>query len=268
VWKWQQKGDIAYLTLPEWEQQGVKVAVSGRQGGYSTGEFASLNLALHVGDNPSTVLKNRELWAETVGVEPGDMVCACQTHSDHIAVVDEGYRGRGVFDYTTGLPDTDALVTDRPEVYLMAFYADCVPILLFDRVAGVVGLVHSGWKGTIARIAARTLVCMQKEFGCRVSDVMAFVGPSIGGCCYEVGQDLAARARRVLGLNVELRTTVEGKFFWDLPRTNQIILERAGLLSENILISSICTRCHQECFYSYRGSEGETGRIGVLLGLK
>ena len=62
---------------------------------YSTGEFASLNLALHVGDNPSTVLKNRELWAETVGVEPGDMVCACQTHSDHIAVVDEGYRRPG-----------------------------------------------------------------------------------------------------------------------------------------------------------------------------
>ncbi|NLU50060.1 MAG: peptidoglycan editing factor PgeF [Syntrophomonadaceae bacterium] len=265
AWTWCQRKGISFITLPGWEEQGVKVAVSGRMGGCSTGEFSSLNLALHVGDKTAAVFENRRRWAEALEVELARMVCACQVHSANVRVVDENDRGRGVFDYPSGLPDTDAMVTSRPEIFLVTFYADCIPVLLFDAKKRVIGMAHSGWKGTVARIAERTVRCMMSCFGCEPADILAFIGPGIGRCCYEIGGDLARAARRKFPGQVLVDH--DERFYWDLPGTNRFILEQAGLLAPHITTCELCTACNQDLLFSYRGSRGKTGRMAVVLGM-
>jgi len=258
---------LSYITLPEWQKQGLTVAITTRTGGFSQGEYSSLNLAFHVGDDQTAVLSNRELLASVLRISLADMVCACQVHKANVRIVTEADKGKGVFEYASALPETDAMVTDCEGVFLTTFYADCIPILLFDVTRRVIGLAHGGWKGTMAKIASATVEVMRKEFGSYPQDIKAFIGPGIGGCCYEVDDGLAAQVRTVFGKDSRfLLEEKQGRNYWYLDRTNFFILENAGLHHQNIGLCGMCTRCNQELFYSYRGSGGRTGRFAVVLG--
>ncbi len=269
TWEWCHSRGLSYITIPKWEEQGLTVAITARRGGFSQGEYASLNLGLHVGDDPGTVLANRELLASVLNISLPDMVAASQIHKTNVAVVTEDDKGRGTADLFSVLPETDGMVTDCEGVFLTAFFADCVPILLFDARRRVVGLVHSGWKGTIGGIAAVAIRVMRERFGSQPPDIQAFLGPAIGGCCYEVDSNLADRVVNVFkddtGFFVERRL---GTTYWDLTKTNCYILELSGIPRENVGVSGICTRCNQDLFYSHRGSGGKTGRFAAVIGLK
>lgn len=248
-------------------------AVSTRQGGVSKPPFDSLNLALHVGDEPSNVLANRKKFVQSLGFKLTDIVTPNQVHGDKIFRVDENYRGCGCENYADSIPETDALITNTPELPLMLCFADCVPIFFADVKNFAVGLAHGGWKGTLKKIAAKTLLKMRDEFGTRPQDCLIGIAPSIGACCYEVGGNVVDKCKESFPANhAELLLERDGKIFLDLWRANVLQLLEVGALEENIDVAGECTCCESGWYFSYRVAQKKqldrTGRIAAIIALK
>jgi YfiH family protein len=165
------------------------------------------------------------------------------------------------------LPETDALITSSRGVTLMLRFADCVPVLLYDPVRRVAGLAHAGWRGTVSGIARKTVQRMVSHYGCRPEDVLAGVGPSIGPCCYEVGEDVAEAVRDSMPESDDLlNARSQDRWHLDLWRANVRQLAESGVL--DIEIAGTCTACRTDEWYSHRAEHGRTGRWGALLGLR
>lgn len=265
--EWKNEKGIQYITIPNWEEQGVRVGFSGRWGGVSRSPYISLNLALHVGDKSDDVVDNRSRYLNLFSLTPANMVCCEQVHGNAVAVVGKEHQGRGALDYDSALPGYDAMVCAQPGVVLVTFYADCIPIYFFDPRQRVVAIAHSGWKGTMGRIAGQTLKVMQKDFACRPENVEVFIGPGIGGCCFYIGEELFQRAKEefhhldgILNLN-------QGGYTWDLQLTNRLLLQESGVNPENIIDCRLCTACNPESFFSYRRDQGRTGRMAAVIAL-
>ncbi|HLK76166.1 MAG TPA: polyphenol oxidase family protein, partial [Streptosporangiaceae bacterium] len=182
-------GDLRLLTWPAIEVSGADAAVTARDGGVSSGPYATLNLSLSVGDDPARVLENRRRLAAALGVDPGGFVFARQVHGAGVRIVGPADRRSGAFTLDDAIPDTDALVTTSPDVVLAILTADCVPIVLHDPVAGVLACVHAGWRGLVARIPAAAITAMQ-SLGARPSDIIAGLGPAAAPARYQVGPDV------------------------------------------------------------------------------
>jgi len=244
---------------------GVIHGFTTRTGGVSAKPYDSLNLAFHVGDSPEAVIENRKRVCHILGAEIDNMVTAKQVHGTNVAVIEEGHFGLGAYSYDTSVPDTDGLVTDRPGLLLATFYADCVPVFIYDPVKKVAATVHAGWKGTLARIGAAALNKMAAVFGCDPSDCLVGIGPSIGPCCYEVDAAVIGLFRREFpGLDI-LNNTGEDKARLNLWEANRNIMAEAGIRPDNVELAEICTCCHQNLFFSYRGGQGQTGRMGAFI---
>ena len=248
-------------------------AVSTRLGGVSKLPFDSLNLALHVGDERSDVLANRKKFVQSLGFNIADIVTPNQVHGDKIFRVDENYRGCGCENYADSIPETDALITNTPELPLMLCFADCVPIFLVDVENRAIGLAHGGWKGTLKKIAAKTLLKMRDEFGTRPEDCLIGIAPSIGACCYEVGGAVIDKCKEAFPKNFdELLIERDGKIYLDLWRANVIQLLEIGVAEENIDVAGECTCCESSWYFSYRAAQKKnldrTGRIAALIALK
>ena len=248
-------------------------AVSTRLGGVSKPPFDSLNLALHVGDEPADVIANRKRFAQSLGFSINDIVTPNQIHGDKIFRVDENYRGCGCENYADSIPETDALITNTPALPLMLCFADCVPIFFVDVENCAIGLAHGGWKGTLKKIAAKTLLTMRDEFGTRPKDCLIGIAPSIGSCCYEVGGEVIERCKAAFPKNFdELLLERDGKFFLDLWRANVLQLLEVGVPEENIDVAGECTCCQSSWYFSYRAAQkhglDRTGRIAALIALK
>jgi len=242
--------------------------VSTRRGGVSRGPFESLNLGLHVGDDPAAVLENRRRLCQALGVELDALVAGDQVLGNVVAWATEAHRGRGARHANTALPHTDALVTDTPGLVLAAFSADCPLVALADPVRRAVGLAHASRRGTLGSIALRTVRAMERLLGCRPADMVAAIAPSIGPCCYEVGGEVAAEARAALPDAERFLARRNGRWHMDLWAANAAQLAEAGLDPRRIEPPSLCTRCRAETFFSHRASGGTTGRFAVLLGIR
>ncbi len=231
-----------------------------RLGGRSRPPWDSLNTGHTVGDDLAAVEANHELIFRALGIRREDVVSPHQVHGTTVRVVGERNRGQVC-------PQTDALVTATPGVALMLRFADCVPILFYDPVRRVVGLAHAGWRGTVAGMAEATVRTMVNELGCRASDIRAGVGPSIGPCCYEVGDDVTEVVSRAFpdptGL---LEPKPNGRWYLDLWAANRRQLVDAGVRS--IELASVCTACYTQEWFSHRAERGKTGRLGALIGLR
>ncbi|MBW4837951.1 MAG: peptidoglycan editing factor PgeF [Paenibacillaceae bacterium] len=255
---------------------GISVGFTGRSGGVSEPPYDRSNLAYHVGDDPLHVLENRRRLAEALGFSPEAWTCGEQVHSNAVAVVHAGDRGKGYLDRSSAFQETDGLVTNVPGILLTSFYADCVPLYFADPVRGVVGLAHAGWKGTVRHIAVEMIQTMEREFGSQRSEIRTAIGPSIGGCCYEVDEAVMGKVREALpnegGLAEEnLYTSASdhaGKTMLNLKELNRIIMIKAGILPTHIECTTWCTSCHPEYFYSYRAQGGVTGRMASWIGIK
>ena len=259
-----------FSTFPE---DLIAHAVSTRFGGVSKPPFDSLNLALHVGDLPDDVLANRKRFVQSLGFSLADIVTPNQIHGDKIFRVDENYRGCGCANYADSIPETDALITNTPHLPLMLCFADCVPIFFVDVENCAVGLAHGGWKGTLKKIAAKTLHRMQEEFGTRPKDCLIGIAPSIGSCCYEVGGEVVDKCKAAFPKNHdELLIQRDGKICLDLWRANVLQLLEIGVPEENIDVAGECTCCQSSWYFSYRAAQRKgldrTGRIAALIALK
>jgi YfiH family protein len=234
-------GALRLLTWPALEASGADAAVTARDGGVSSGPYATLNLSLSVGDDPARVLENRRRLAAALGADPGDFVFARQVHGAGVRIVGPADRGSGAFTLDDAVPDTDALVTASPEVVLAILTADCVPIVLHDPVAGVLACVHAGWRGIVARVPAAAVAAMQ-SLGSRPSDIIAGVGPAAAPARYQVGPDVHQAVTQSFGPAAApfLRPDPAAPDHWllDLWAATRHVLREAGLPDPQIHTTS------------------------------
>jgi len=255
---------------------------STRPGGVSElqGEKV-LNLGFAEWDSQENVLENRRRFQSALGADRLTLVTLRQIHSDVVQLFEgppaEPCRG-------------DASATNRASLLLAVQTADCVPILLVDPKRRAVTAVHAGWRGTLQRILAKTIGTMHMQFGTKPADLLAAIGPSIGGCCYEVGTEIAVEFKsqfpNASDWFDELRTGDEpNPLQWlnmsppghqpppknvllDLRKANRAQLLDAGLRSQNITVIDLCTACRRDLLFSYRKEGGSTGRLMSVIGIK
>jgi polyphenol oxidase len=191
-------GALSLLTWPALDASGADAAVTARSGGVSSGPYASLNLSLSVGDDPACALENRRRLAAGFCADLGDFVFARQVHGAAVRVVGRADRGSGAYSLGTALDGADALVTALPGVVLTILTADCVPIVLHDPAAGVLGCVHAGWRGTVAGVTAAAIAAMG-ALGARPASIVAGIGPAVAADRYQVGTDVHQAVTRAFG---------------------------------------------------------------------
>lgn len=256
---------VPYLVFPLLEQTEVAVhGFSTRLGGVSKGHCATMNLSTHRGDAPEAVAENRRRIARAIGVDENRMVYTNQTHTTNVVRVRESDIGRG-------FPETDGMVTNEPGICLVTFYADCVPLYFVDPVRKAIGLSHSGWRGTVGKMANVTVRRMEEEFGSRPEDIYAAVGPSICQDCYEVSEDVIEKFKESYEPSCypELFYRKEnGKYQLNLWKANERNLLEAGIRPEHMAVTNLCTCCNPEVLFSHRVNGWERGNLSAFLALK
>jgi polyphenol oxidase len=240
---------VTDIGLVDWEAPGpYRVAFSTRLGGVSDGPFASLNLGILTEDDPASVVVNRTRLCDAVGADPDGATMAWQRHG---ATVTEA-QPRGIVTPGTVYGHCDGLWSDEPGRAMLLLTADCIPIALAreNHESPAVGILHAGWRGLLAGIVGNGV----RALGGR--GVAAAIGPSIGPCCYEVGDEVAAPFREAVGEDI----VREGKL--DLWTAAERALRAAGC--ERVDRFDMCTACDPHRFFSHRRDHGKTGRQGVI----
>lgn len=259
-------GKLEFLTFPSLEATGiVKHLFTTRLGGVSEGEFSSMNLSFTRGDRAGNVAENYRRIGEALGCVPEDMVASHQTHTTNIRKVSLEDRGKGIT-RSRDYEDIDGLMTDVSGIVLVTYFADCVPLFFVDAAHRAIGLAHSGWRGTVAGMGACMVRAMEAAYGTRPKELSVAIGPSICAGCYEVGEDVAGQFGGFPGVVTPGR--VKGKYQLDLWEANRQNLLSAGVKSEKIAVTDICTCCNDSYLFSHRASRGRRGNMGAFLGLK
>ena len=265
------RGTLEFFTFDTLSRyDNVTCFITTRAGGFSRGALEGLNLGMRRGDNPDTVIDNRAQLSLITGAFPDLLTFGRQVHGDRASRVTGDLIGSGSLGAETAIADTDALVTDINDVPLVVLIADCAVVALFDPVNRAVGLAHAGWRGTVAGIAAGTVRKMEDEFGSRPADIVAGIGPSIGPCCFEVGDEVAERFEDVFPDSWKRVVDVRGgRAHVNLWEANRLQLSGAGLRDGNIETADLCTSCRTDLFYSHRkeASTSENGRSGRFAGV-
>ncbi len=242
---------------------------STRLGGVSEDIYGNMNLSFTRGDDPKRVKRNFEIISKEIGFDPNLIVGTDQTHTANVRVVRREDAGHGIT-RPKNCHDIDGQVTNVPGLPLITYHADCVPLFFVDPVKKAIGLTHSGWRGTAARIGAETVHVLSETYGSDPKDIIAVIGPSIGQCCYEVSQDVADAFGEGFNINEKLisRGKLEGKYMLNLWEANRQILRAAGLSDENITITEYCTACHSDRLWSHRITGGQRGSLAAFLCLR
>jgi YfiH family protein len=239
---------VAALALIDWDAPGpYRVAFSTRLGGVSDGPFSSLNLGIRTEDDPARVVENRTRFCVAVDADPDGATMAWQRHGATVTRA----RPRGIVTPGTVYDHCDGLWSDEPGRAMLLLTADCLPIAIArtDRLPAV-GILHAGWRGLLAGIAAAGVRALGG------GGLAAVIGPSIGPCCYEVGDEVALPFREAFGDDV----VRDGKL--DLWTSAERALRAAGV--QHVDRFDLCTSCDPERFFSHRRDQGRTGRQGVM----
>ena len=237
------------IELVDWQAPGpYRVAFSTRLGGVSEGAFTSLNLGILTEDDPASVVENRTRLCDAVGADPDGATMAWQRHG---ATVTQA-QPRGIVTPGTVYDHCDGLWSDEPGRAMLLLTADCIPIAIARAGDGApaLGILHAGWRGLLAGLVATGV----RSLGVR--GLTAAIGPSIGPCCYEVGEEVATPFREAFGDDV----VRDGKL--DLWTSAERALRAAGCAHVDRF--DICTSCDAERFFSHRRDHGKTGRQGVI----
>ncbi len=248
----------------------VFAGFSSRHGGCSNSPFQSLNLGLHVNDEPDKVIENRKRLAESIGTTLDQWIFADQVHDKVVQEVTTKDHGKGSISYNTGIMGTDGLYTKDPNTVLALGYADCVPIYFVSKNHSIIGVVHAGWKGTVSGIAQEMISKWENHEHVPASDIEVWIGPSIQQCCYEVDERVISHVDEILPDNYEkpYSTKSEGKYMLNLQLLNKQLLLQAGIREEYIHVTDHCTSCGVEDFFSHRKENGSTGRMLAFIMMK
>ena len=264
-----------YISFPAFELfDGLICGFSTRLGGVSRGCFASMNLGFARGDSEENVMENYRSLCKNLGIVPERLVFTDQVHNTVVRRASAADCGKGMI-YQRDYSGVDGHITNEPNVPLLVFGADCVPIFLYDQAEHAIGAVHAGWKGTAGKIAAAAVRRMEESFGSRANNIVAVIGPSIGPECYEVGREVADvfcqafyNTEKIVQKKQESADNESEKYMLDLWEANRHVLMEAGVLSENIFISGLCTMCRQDLFFSHRATNGKRGSMAGFIMLR
>lgn len=215
------------------------------------------NLAFHVGDSKSTVLKNHSKLASDFGYSQTQLTYMNQIHSNKVVTITQ--------ENINSTPSCDALITNLTNAPLMVMVADCSPVLLFDTKHGAIAAIHAGRAGAFSNIIKESIESMSSSFGSNAKDLVAAIGASIGVCCYEVGAEIEDETK-ALSLEYALKHN-KGKRYLDINAILKQQLLSCGVSEENIEFANICSSCNTQTYYSYRAS-GQTGRFAGVIMLK
>lgn len=251
--------DPPLLFAANLRRAGIPHAFTMRQGGASSGPFASLNVGRGTADDPAAVAANRAAALRALRLDPARQVEADQVHGALVAAVGAAEAGRSI-------PDADGLATAEAGVALAVHAADCVPILLADPRRAVVAALHAGWRGIAAGIAAVGVQVLARRFGTDPADLLVALGPSIGPCHYEVDEPVIAQMRRWPWWETVASSNSRGRWQLDLRAACRAQFVDAGVRPEVIEILDYCTYHHPDLFYSHR-RDGVTGRMAGLIAL-
>ncbi len=235
-----------------------------RTGGTSKPPFQWANMSIKSGDPDA--LENRKKLASQLGVPLDRFVFMNQIHSDNILYVNEKHAGHGSYTADDAINGVDAMFTDTANLMLIVTTADCVPVLIADTKKGVIAAVHAGWRGTSRLITFKTIQKLKDGYRSRPEDIIVALGPSIGPCCYEVGEDVLQAFRYTHAAKADdFFISKNGKLYLDLWKSNLYQLQQAGIPEANIDLLGQCTSCYNDRFYSAR--RGDKGRqiAGIML---
>ncbi len=220
-----------------------------------------INLAITLSNIDSKSRQDMEVVCKEGNFNIEKLTSNIQIHSDIVNKIDENNIGQK--------KDGDALITNIPNVPLLIFTADCVPIAIIDKKNKAIGLAHAGWRGTYDAIAKKTIEKMTKNYNTNPEDLVCIIGPSIGPCCYEVSKELVEKFNMNFTNSTEKFYRIEeGKYKLDLWRVNEYIIKESGVKDENIINLNICTSCNSDKFHSYRKHNQTPKRIGTILQIK
>ncbi len=226
---------------------------STRQGGVSLPPFDSLNLGLSTPDDPQAVSKNRKLFFKTLGIPAERVVFPEQVHSDTIKIV----RQPG------NVAKCDALITDRPNLYLSIQTADCFPVFLVDPQKDIVAIVHSGWQGTARNIVGKTIRKMKVLFNVRAENILAVIGPGVQKNCYQVDGSVIPYFDPDF-----YKDDGPGHYLLDLQGAIRQQILNEGVPQQQVETDPDCTHCRSDLYYSYRRDGQRSGRMMGIIGLR
>lgn len=265
---------VEYLTYSRLENiPFIKHAFSTKEGGVSEGIFSTMNLSFTRGDDIDKVKENYRRFFDAVGFALNNMVMSDQIHETDIMKIDEK-KINEINEESKGIEDRvckniDGLITNLPNVPLVTFYADCVPLYFVDTVNKAIGLSHSGWRGTVKGMGIKTVEAMVREYGSNPENIVAVVGPSICQDCYEVSKEVVDEFHKEYYDKFDVSSIYyekeNGKMQLNLWEANRQILLLAGLKSENIVISNVCTSCHSDLLFSHRKTNGKRGNLIAVM---
>lgn len=256
-------GGVGWWTDPAAANAGIVVAFSERGGGVSEPPYASLNLAAHVGDVPESVDTNRTRLMSALGLEHlrAALVVPEQVHGDHVARVGSAAAGSGAL--ASGgagpVPATDALICTEPGVPLMLCFADCMPVVLVAP-GPAVAVVHAGWRGALASLPGRAARSLASACGCDPREIVAYVGPYIRACHYQVSDEVMSHFVNTFGTFARAES---GGL--DLGAVVEASLTEVGVAACSIASLGACTAEETDRFFSYRAEGGTTGRHCALV---
>ncbi len=266
-----EKNGVVWLEAPALAGQDWLVhAFSTRIGGVSTGELSSMNMSFARESNKDNVRENYRRILEAVGIDEKGMVLTHQTHTNRIRKVTSEDAGKGLLrerDYT----DVDGLITNVPGLTLAVFMSDCVPVMAVDPEHHAIGAAHSGWRGTVTGIGSRLIQKMHAEYGSNPDRIICIIGPSICQECYEVTEDVIDAFKDAYdeqtwpALFYQTDETHYQLNLWEACRQNFLT---AGVSTDHITVTDICTRCNPDLLYSHRRQHGKQGNLAGFLGIR
>lgn len=254
------------LTWDGFDALGLDAVVTTRHGGVSVGAYESLNLGLHVGDDPAAVIENRRRAAAAVGAGLDDLVFADQVHRRDSTEVTSADAGRGAHELASAVSATDILVTRAAGLTLVIQVADCAPLVLFDPVARVLACAHAGWQGTVEGVAEAAVAHML-GLGADAERILVGIGPAIGAERYQVGAEVIEAAGRLdPDLGQVARPDGTGRWLFDLVGANRLLLLRAGVPAHRI-DATAATTGPPGPFFSHRSVQ-PCGRFALLARIR
>lgn len=220
------------------------------------------------GADKTQITSNRKALSKAVNIPLENFVMQNQIHGNNVKVVSKKHKGSGVSNHSDSLQDNDAMISNIAGICLFLFAADCVPILFYDSKKRVIGAAHSGWKGTVKKIAQKTVLKMQEEYQSSLKDIIVGIGPSISVQNYEIGENVVTAGKKAFGKidNYFQYNTKTKKYHFDLWYANKQQLIDLGINEKNIEISNICTYSRSDIFFSAR--KNNTGRFSAGIMLK
>ncbi len=254
--------------------EGVKAFSSTRHGGFSKGRYAAFNINHYCGDNEESIRKNRALLCEQLNIDEDRLMMPHQVHQTEIVVVDETFMRLSASERKASLEGVDALMTDIAGVCIGVSTADCIPILLYDKVHHASCAIHAGWRGTVKRIVEKAVAKMTDVYGSCPEDLVAQIGPGIHLESFEVGNEVyesfAQEGFQMKTISQRFPVadgSVLCKWHIDLPTCNRQQLLASGIPSSQIAVSEVCSYQHSETYFSARRLGTNSGRIftGILM---